>query len=110
MKPWIPVNLSPFKPLPTHLILNIKILGDISIDLFKAPTVAGLNHRRFGTDYNETYAPVVNFFISKLFINYQFESGLSVGQIDIKTAFLNCELEEEFYVLSLINILGHPPN
>ena len=48
-------------------------------------------------DYKETFAPVAKLVTLRVFLSLVAIMGLHTSQIDIKTAFLNAELEEEIY-------------
>ena len=52
-------------------------------------------------DYKETFAPVAKVVTLRVFLSLVAIMGLHTSQIDIKTAFLNAELEEEIYCRSL---------
>ena len=51
-----------------------------------------------GIDYDETYAPVARLEAIKIFLAYAAHMKFKVFQMDVKSAFLNGELEEEVYV------------
>ena len=48
-----------------------------------------------GIDYKETYAPVAIMQAVKMFLAYAANNGFKVYEMDVKSAFLNGELEEE---------------
>ena len=49
-----------------------------------------------GIDYEETYAPIARMEAIKMFLAYAENKNFKVYQMDVKLAFLNEELEEEF--------------
>ena len=51
-----------------------------------------------GIDYEETYAPVARMEVVKMFFAYVEYKKFKVYQTDVKSAFLNGELEEEVYI------------
>ena len=51
-----------------------------------------------GIDYDETYAPMARLEAIRMFLAFTTYSNFKVYQIDVKSAFLNGELEEEVYV------------
>lgn len=95
-------------PLPTHTVLQVKRDAKGIVDRFKARIVAGGNHQVYGENYSETYAPVVEFSLVRVFIYLVLSLGLFIAQVDIKTAFLNGALEEDVWVMSPRGIPGRP--
>ena len=51
-----------------------------------------------GIDYEETYAPVARMEVVKMFLAYVENKNFKVYQMDVKSAFLNGELEIEVYI------------
>ena len=51
-----------------------------------------------GIDYDETFAPVARLEAIRIFLAFATHSNFKVYQMDVKSAFLNGELEEEVYV------------
>ncbi|KAL8147589.1 hypothetical protein AgCh_005055 [Apium graveolens] len=51
-----------------------------------------------GIDYDETFAPVARLEAIRIFLAYAAHKKFKVFQMDVKSAFLNGELEEEVYV------------
>ena len=54
--------------------------------------------RLFGSDYDETFFPVVRQESVRTLVATSVQHGLQLHQVDITTAFLNGELEEEVYM------------
>jgi len=54
--------------------------------------IRGFNQRH-GVNYFDTYAPVSRIAIIRVLITY-----IAIHQMDVKTAFLNRELEEKVYM------------
>ena len=79
-------------------VLKIKRKPDGSVDRYKARLVARGFSQRSGIDYHETYAPVAGLVTIRLLLAYAVKSQLEVAQFDIKTAFLNGDLDEEVYM------------
>ena len=51
-----------------------------------------------GIDFDETFAPVARLEAIRIFLAYVAHANFKVYQMDVKSAFLNGELEEEVYV------------
>ena len=64
----------------------------------KARLVAKGYSQEEGIDYDETYAPVARLEAIKMFLAFTSYSNFGVYQMDVKSVFLNGELEEEVYV------------
>ena len=54
--------------------------------------------QRKGIDYRETYAPVVKHTALRVIFSLVAALDLDMIQLDVKTAFLHCELEEEMFM------------
>ena len=48
-----------------------------------------------GIDYEEIYAPIARMEVRRMFLAYAANKNFKVYQMDVKSAFLNGELEEE---------------
>ena len=51
-----------------------------------------------GIDYNKTFAPVTKFNSIQLLLALSARFNWEIHQMDVKSAFLNGELEEEIYI------------
>ena len=51
-----------------------------------------------GLDYDETFAPVARLEAIRIFLAYAAHKGFKVYQMDVKSAFLNGELDTEVYL------------
>ncbi len=56
----------------------------------------------FGVDYNETFAPVAKFVSIRCILALAAIEDMEIHQMDVKTAFLNGDLEEEIYMELLL--------
>ena len=64
----------------------------------KARLVAKGYSQQEGIDFDETFAPVARLEAIRIFLAYAAHANFKVYQMDVKSAFLNGELEEEVYV------------
>ena len=54
--------------------------------------------QRPGIDYDETFSPVVMFTTIRALVAYATQHGMPIHQMDVVTAFLNGQLDEEIYM------------
>nr|GFC13521.1 retrovirus-related Pol polyprotein from transposon TNT 1-94 [Tanacetum cinerariifolium] len=64
----------------------------------KARLVAQGHSQEEGIDYDEVFAPVARIESIRLFLAFSLYMGFMVYQMDVKSAFLYGEIEEEVYV------------
>ena len=64
----------------------------------KARLVAKGYVQKHGVDFDEVFAPVVRLDTIRLLLALAVNRGWQVHHLDVKSAFLNGELEEEVYV------------
>ena len=72
--------------------------ADGSIDKYKARLVIKGFRQKEGLDYFDTYSPVTRITSIRLVLAIAALRNLEVHQMDVKTAFLNGDLEEEIYM------------
>ena len=82
----------------TKWVFQNKLDGDGIVTRTKARLVAKGYSEEEGIDYDETYAPVARLEAIRMFLAFAAHSNFKVYQMDVKSAFLNGELEEEVYV------------
>jgi hypothetical protein len=86
------------KMVDSKWVFKIKRLSDGSVDKFKPRLVAKGFSQIQGLDYYETFAPVVRFDSMRLLLSIVAANGFLPHQLDIKAAFLYCELKETIYM------------
>ena len=98
-KTWKLLPLPPGrKAIACKWVFKIKENSDGSIDRFKARLVAKGYSQKYGIDYEETFSPVVKFTSIRVILSIAAKLSMDVQQMDVKTAFLNGDLDEEIYM------------
>ena len=96
---WELVDLPPgSKPLGYKWIFKKKMKADGSIDKYKARLVIKGYKKKEGLDYFDTYLPVTRISSIRMLIAIAAIHNLEIRQMDVKTAFLNGDLDEEIYM------------
>ena len=96
---WNLVKLPPGrKAVGSKWVFKKKTGADGSVQRYKARLVAQGYSQTFGTDYDETFCPVVRQESLRCLIALSVQNGLKLHQVDVATAFLNGTLEEEVYM------------
>ncbi|GKA38068.1 retrovirus-related pol polyprotein from transposon TNT 1-94 [Tanacetum coccineum] len=96
---WKLLDLPPgSKAIGCRWVFRIKYHTDGSIQTFKPRLVIqGFSQRR-GVDYFDTYAPVARITSIMVLFALALIYNLPIHQMDVKTAFLNGDLDEEVYM------------
>ncbi|CAN0920234.1 Retrovirus-related Pol polyprotein from transposon TNT 1-94 [Linum grandiflorum] len=98
-KTWELVDKPKDKPvIGLKWVYKTKFNEDGSIQKHKARLVAKGYSQQPGIDFHETYAPVARMETIRTVIALAAQMELPLYQLDVKSAFLNGELEEEVYV------------
>ena len=79
-------------------VYKIKYNEDGTIQKHKARLIAKGYSQLPGVDFNETFAPVVRMETIRTVLALAAQLKLQVYQLDVESAFLNGEIEEEVYV------------
>ena len=96
---WELVDLPPgCKPLSSKWVFKRKRKVDRSIDKYKARLVIKGYKQTEGLDYFDTYSPITRINSIRMVLEIAALRNLEVHQMDVKTAALNGDLEEEIYM------------
>jgi hypothetical protein len=79
-------------------VFKKKLMSDGTIDKYKARLVAKGYTQKEGEDFFDTYSTISRLIIIRVLLSLATSHGLLVHDIDVKTTFLNGELEEEMYM------------
>ena len=79
-------------------VFKVKRHADGSIDRYKARLVARGYSQKEGLDYKETFAPVAKFASIRTLLALAAHQDYEVHQMDVKTAFLNGDLDVDLYM------------
>jgi len=79
-------------------IFEVKDDNEGQVERFKGRLVAKGYSQKYGIDYNETFSPGVRFSSIRTLLAYAVQRGIIIHQMDVVTAFLNGELNEEIYM------------
>ena len=96
---WDLVTLPPRKSMVgCKWIYKIKTRSDGSIEHYKAHLVAKGFTQEYEIDYEETFAPIARISSAHALLAIAAASKWDLFQMNIKNAFLNGDLSEEFYM------------
>jgi len=96
---WVLTDLPPgIKTIGSKWIFRKKLRPDGTIDKFKAHLVAKGYKQREGVDFFDTYSPVARITTNRVLIVMAAIHNLKIHQMDVKTVFLNGDLDEEIYM------------
>ncbi|KAH9088139.1 hypothetical protein Ae201684P_002241 [Aphanomyces euteiches] len=86
------------KAIGCKWVFKVKEKADGSIDKYKARLVAKGYSQTFGIDYEETFTPVAKFTSIRVLLSLAAKHNLELQQMDVNTAFLNSDLDEDIYM------------
>ena len=86
------------KAVGSKWVFKLKVGPDGLVERHKARLVAQGFSQKQGLDYDETFSPVVRFESLRTVIALAVQNSMKMHQMDVTTAFLNGELQEEVYM------------
>ena len=86
------------KALGSKWVFKRKLKPDGSVEKYKARLVVQGFRQKEGLDFFDTYSPVTRITSIRILIAIAALRNLEIHQMDVKTAFLNGDLEEEIYM------------
>jgi hypothetical protein len=96
---WKLVNRSrDIQVIGSRMVLRNKYRADGTFERRKARLVAQGFSQKPGIHFSETFAPVARFSSIRLVASLAAQYGMKIKQFDVKTAYLNGELEEEIFM------------
>ena len=96
---WTLVDPPPgIRPIGNKWVFKRKIGSDGKIETYKARLVAKGYKQREGIDYEDTFSPVAMVKSIRILLAIAAHYDYEIWQMDVKTAFLNGNLEEDLYM------------
>ena len=92
----LPANV---RPLPTRFVFKKKMLPDGTVGRYKARLVV---KGFMQGNVERTFEPVIDFTTVRVILAVAVQHGLLIHQLDVRTAFLHGEIDQELFLL--------PPN
>ena len=89
------------KPVGCKWVYKRKIGVDGKVETFKARLVAKGYTQKEGINYDETFSPVAMLKSFRILLSIAAHYDCEIWQMDVKTAFLNGNLEKKIYMLQL---------
>ena len=98
-KVWELVDLPDgIKPIGCKWVYKRKRNAEGKVETFKARLVAKGYTQKAGIDYEETFSPVAMLKSIRILLSIAAAFDYEIWQMDVKTAFLNGQLDEEIYM------------
>ncbi|KAJ4713080.1 Retrovirus-related Pol polyprotein from transposon TNT 1-94 [Melia azedarach] len=99
------------KPIGCKWIVKTKRDSKGNMERYKARLVTKGFTQKEGIDYKETFSPISSKDFFRIIMALMAHSNIELHQIDVKTTFLNGDIDETVYMVQLENfVLGDPRN
>lgn len=96
---WAITTLPPGKTvIGCKWLYKTKFISDGTIEIYKARVVVQGGRRRYGVDYQETFAPIAKMTTVRTLLAAVAMKGWHTCQMDVSNAFLHGDLDEEVYM------------
>jgi len=86
------------KAVGSKWVYKVKENSDGTVDVFKSRVVAQGFSQVEGVDFNETFAPTLRYTTLRTLLALASIMGYALGHLDVSTAYLYGELDEEIYM------------
>ncbi len=86
------------KTIGCRWVFKVKHKADGSVERFKARLVVKGYAQQYGIDYNDTFSPVARYSSIRCVIAIATQEDMELHQMDVDTAFLNGDIEEDIYM------------
>ena len=87
--------------IDTKWVYRNKLNEDEKVTRNKARSVCKAYAQVEGIDFEETFSPVARMEAIRFILDYECSKNIKVYHMDVKSTFLNGELEEEVYIEQL---------
>ena len=86
------------RPLKCKWVFKLKKDGNGKLVRYKSRLVEKVFEKKKGIDFDEIFSPVVKMTSIRTILSIAASQDLEVEQLEVKTAFLHGDLEEEIYM------------
>ena len=84
--------------LPCRWVFRLKDTSDLASPKYKIRLIAKGFQQEYGIDFDESFSLVVKMTTLRFMLGVVAAENLELIQLDVKTAFLHGDLEEEIYM------------
>ena len=91
--------------MPCKWVFRYKYVSNSEKPKYKARLIAKGFKQEHGVDYDEIFSPVVKMTTLRLLLEVVAIKDLVLEQLDVKTAFLHEDLEEDIYMSQLADFM-----